>query len=317
MDSINLGRDGTQGSASFSGQSQFEEPLPTTNTNTSLPQDQVLPQLCTFDGNQNEYECWRLEATNKILIDGEAIGTPLAQLIYIFSYLKGTAKADCVKLVIQLRSSPRPEVAKLFEHLDKIYKRQNSFSYNLALLQTPQGNTPFQEFFPVFLGHLAQIGGLSWHDTAKISMLLNVMNPNLRTLVSLMAIDDLNFDQYCKLVMRCSMNEEALKVVTGNLGPAAPMPPDVVPMDWTQSYSAHASRPSCDSSGKKFLTDQELKGKRAKWVSTEEIMARKAAKVCLRCARPGCRSSRCPLSAAINPARRTAARANTGQVNPQ
>ncbi|KAL2884603.1 Retrotransposon gag protein [Ceratocystis lukuohia] len=343
---MDLCHDGSQESTFYSSQSQFNGP-PTAATATPLPTGaptsqapqaqtsesppasqppqviymqqrprQVLPLLRTFDGDRKKYLDWRLDATNKILIDGEAIGPPLAQLIYIVSCLQGTAKASCREFATRLQGKPNPEVGELFNHLDKTYKDPTARDHHMALLRTPQGNTPFREFFPVFEGHLSQVGGLAWHDDAKISHLTSVMNPDLCTLMSLMGTDDLTFDQYCDLAMRCSMNPRGLKMVTGNARPPPPIPSSGEPMDWTHSYNAH-TRPTHDAFGKKFPTDQELKGKRAKWVSAEEIMARRTAKVCLRCPRPGCGTSRCPLLAAINPSRRTGAKANTTQVQSQ
>ncbi|KAL2884887.1 Retrotransposon gag protein [Ceratocystis lukuohia] len=344
---MELCHDGSQDSTFYSSQSQFQG-LPTTTTATPIvtgaptsqapptktpenppapqpPQivymqprpQQVLPPLRIFEGDRKKYLDWRLDAANKILIDGEAIGTPLAQLIYIVSCLQGTAKASCREFATRLQSEPNPQVAKLFEHLDKVYKDPAARDYHLTMLRTPQGNTPFREFFPVFEGHLSQAGGLVWHEDAKIAQLTNVMNPDLCTLMSLMGTEGLTFDQYCDLAMRCSMNPRCLKIVTGSSRPLPPTPANGEPMDWTHSYPAHSTRPTHDSFGKKFPTDQELKGKRAKWVSAEEIMARRAAKVCLRCARPGCGTSRCPLSAAINPSRRTGAKVNSTQVQSQ
>ena len=47
--------------------------------------------------------------------------------------------------------------------------------------------------------------------------------------------------------------------------------------------------------------DQELLGKRAKWVNQEEIDARRQDRRCLRCGRNNCRIATCPLAAAVRP----------------
>lgn len=41
--------------------------------------------------------------------------------------------------------------------------------------------------------------------------------------------------------------------------------------------------------------NEELKGKRAKWVDQDEIARRKEEGRCLRCGRTGCRVAKCPL----------------------
>ena len=48
--------------------------------------------------------------------------------------------------------------------------------------------------------------------------------------------------------------------------------------------------------------NKALKGKRAKWVSKEELAKRKAEGRCLRCSRKGCSTKKCPLLPAVRPA---------------
>lgn len=51
----------------------------------------------------------------------------------------------------------------------------------------------------------------------------------------------------------------------------------------------------------KRLEDRELLGKRAKWVTADEIHHRREEGRCLRCSRSGCRIATCPLAAPIPP----------------
>jgi hypothetical protein len=51
----------------------------------------------------------------------------------------------------------------------------------------------------------------------------------------------------------------------------------------------------------KHPKDQELLGKRAKWVIQEEIDARRRDRRCFRCGRNNCRIAICPLAAAVRP----------------
>ncbi|KAL2888544.1 Retrotrans-gag domain containing protein [Ceratocystis lukuohia] len=163
----------------------------------------------------------------------------------------------------------------------------------------------------MFERHLAQAGGLDWPDQSKIAHLNMVLNPTLKTLMSFMNIEGMTFAQYCETAMRCSLNPDGPQVVVRNLTTAPPAAPRGEPMDWSHTYASNTprakhQRPTHDAKGVPYATDQELQGGRAKWVTKEELAARRAARVCLRCARPGCGTSRCPLKPAINPATRQA-----------
>ena len=79
-------------------------------------------------------------------------------------------------------------------------------------------------------------------------------------------------------------------------------------MDWepTVTMKLNAAtqgggNPNGNPKGPGLPNDKLLVGKRARWVSREEMDRRKAEKVCWRCARRGCNSKVCPLAVPIRP----------------
>ena len=51
-----------------------------------------LPDISKFDGSQKDYPMWKVEADNKLRIDGVVIGTPQDQATYLFSRMKAKAQ---------------------------------------------------------------------------------------------------------------------------------------------------------------------------------------------------------------------------------
>ena len=79
-------------------------------------------------------------------------------------------------------------------------------------------------------------------------------------------------------------------------------------MDWeptiatkVNAYTPRNGNLDGHPKGPGLPNDYLLRGKRARWVSEEELNRRKADKVCWRCARKGCTSKVCPLAATVRP----------------
>ncbi len=70
-----------------------------------------------------------------------------------------------------------------------------------------------------------------------------------------------------------------------------PTPAPAAEMEWEATKVSQA----------RSAVDQALRGKRAKWVSQQELDKRRAEKRCFRCGRSDCRLERCPLKPARPP----------------
>ena len=51
-----------------------------------------LPNISKFDGSRKGYPMWKVEADNKLRIDGAVIGTPQDQVAYLFSRMEAKAQ---------------------------------------------------------------------------------------------------------------------------------------------------------------------------------------------------------------------------------
>ena len=180
---------------------------------------------------------------------------------------------------------------------------------------------PFAAFLPTLERTMAQANATGWPDSAKVSTLMNTLNDRLREALVPVALPAGYNDRKTE-ILRVSANLESLKgrgVKWPSDRHSSPAVEDS--MDWEQSTANssrdRSSRPRNDNGGAK-LDDGHLVGKRAKWVSQEELAKRRKEGRCLRCGRTSCRINRCPLSPAVNPNRKNGqqARVNAGGTKP-
>lgn len=83
-----------------------------------------LPDPTPFAGNAADWPAWRITMENKLSVDGEAIGTPQDQFLYIFSRLEKLAWKNTGTYVKLRRNDATPQ--ELLEHLESIYGDPNA-----------------------------------------------------------------------------------------------------------------------------------------------------------------------------------------------
>jgi hypothetical protein len=68
------------------------EPMPEPQRVENIPRPKArLPDPALFGGNTSNWSTWRVTIENKLSVDGEAIGTPQDQFMYVFSRLEKLA----------------------------------------------------------------------------------------------------------------------------------------------------------------------------------------------------------------------------------
>ena len=77
-----------------------------------------LSDISKFDGSRKGYLMWKVEADNKLGIDGAVIGTPQDQAAYLISRME--AKAQLMVLSFY-QNQPGCDAATFVRHLDSVY----------------------------------------------------------------------------------------------------------------------------------------------------------------------------------------------------
>ena len=91
-----------------------------------------LPDISKFDGSRKGYPMWKVEANNKLRIDGAVIGTPQDQVAYLFSRMEAKAQLMVVSFY---QNQLGCDVAIFVWHLDSVYIDPNATTRALNWLQ--------------------------------------------------------------------------------------------------------------------------------------------------------------------------------------
>ena len=82
-----------------------------------------LLDIWKFDGSRKGYPMWKVEADNKLRIDGAVISTPQNQAVYLFSKMKAKAQLMVVSFY---QNQPGCDAATFLRHLDSVYIDPNA-----------------------------------------------------------------------------------------------------------------------------------------------------------------------------------------------
>ena len=107
-----------------------------------------LPDPVLFGGNTNDWPTWRVTIENKLSVDGEAIGSPQDQFIYVFSRLEKLAWKNSGTFVKLRRNTGDPQA--LLNYLENIYGDPNikaRAARRLHQIRQPE-NMSFSKFLP-------------------------------------------------------------------------------------------------------------------------------------------------------------------------
>lgn len=312
---------------------------------TSKPRHS-LPHPPTFSGNKVQWRGWKLEMEGKIDEDAEAIGSLKAQFRYIYTRLEGAARTNVTTYYEMETAKEFPDPRGLLNRLELLYgerNRKEKAIQNLHSIRQKDDET-FISFYPRFEKEMANADTENWPDDVKISYLRNALNSKMKD--RLVGTSGIKTATYAGFAQKCvdlsndmdlfgqwtkkggnNRNHTAentqipLVLPTPSQSMSAPinredmMEWEPTPLASTQLNTIRSrSRANMNGYPSKRPEDQQLIGKRAKWVDQEELDARRHDRRCLRCGRSTCRIALCPLAAAIRPTRTNIQVASTAVV---
>ena len=137
-----------------------------------------LPDISKFDGSRKGYPMWKVEADNKLRIDGAVIGTPKDQATYLFSRMETKAQ---LMIVSFYQNQPGCDAATFVRHLDSVYIDPNATARALNRLQTmKQGRESFATFLSKFEKELGESQLTMVPDMVKIGYLRGALNTEMQ-----------------------------------------------------------------------------------------------------------------------------------------
>ena len=136
-----------------------------------------LPDILKFDDSRKGYLMWKVEADNKLRIDGAVIGTPQDQAAYLFSRMEANAQLMVVSFY---QNQPGCDAITFVQHLDRVYIDLNTTVRALNRLQAmKQGRESFATFLPKFEKELGESQLTMVPDMVKIEYLRGALNTEM------------------------------------------------------------------------------------------------------------------------------------------
>ena len=192
-----------------------------------------LPDISKFDGSQKGYPMWKVEADNKLRIDGAVIGTPQDQAAYLFSRKEVKAQLMVVSFY---QNQPNCDAATFVRHLDNVYIDPNATARALNRLQAmKQGRESFVIFLSKFRKELGESQLTMVPDMVKIRYLRSALNTEMQ----LAMIGPVTYTDYGGFVQALLAVGSQLDYLQYQKGRTAPITtpscvwPDRDEMDWT------------------------------------------------------------------------------------
>ncbi|KAK5791877.1 hypothetical protein VI817_007186 [Penicillium citrinum] len=193
---------------------------------------------------------------------------------------------------------------ELIAYLERIYGDPNIQDRAIQRLQRlrQKDDQTFEKFLPSFEREMADAGALDWPDRIKKGILLSTLNKKTYQALAARGVPS-DFPSLIQVLHQISTDMAGFQASFGREAYSSNIRSRreesvYDQMDWTPTVQNTNRRRNSNES---VSSDEELRTKRAKWVSPEEIRARRREGRCLRCGRSECRASRCPLQPAVNP----------------
>lgn len=254
-----------------------------------------LPDPKLFGGSTSDWPTWRISMENKLSVDGEAIGSPQDQFIYVFSRLEKLAWKNTGTFVKLRRNTGEPQA--LLDHLENIYGDPNikaRAARRLHQIRQPE-NMSFSKFLPRLEKEFADADAFEWHDEAKRQILLGALNKTMTSSLMNRGIPATSSDLISRL-HEISSDMDALNINKTERTRRPRSKSNDNEMDWTPSVSVNRTEPR--TKPRRFENEHP---KQAKWVSQDELDRRRAEGKCLRCGKSGHLIARCALLPAQPP----------------
>lgn len=171
-----------------------------------------LPDPAKFSGKRSDYAAWQQEMRDKLLLDQHLYPTAYEQWYLIGRCLEAGPKRVVETYYAQGGNGGRRDPHDLMDYLDSVYKDVNAAARAANALRTlrQRDSDTFAYFLTRFEQTIAQAGGTSWADSAKITFLEGALNEPLRRALVAVALPD-EFGPWVRRVQEVAGRLEALK----------------------------------------------------------------------------------------------------------
>jgi hypothetical protein len=241
-----------------------------------------LPDPKLFGGSTSDWPTWRISIENKLSVDGEAIGSPQDQFIYVFSRLEKLAWKNTGTFVKLRRDTGEPQA--LLDYLENIYGDPNvkaRAARRLHQIRQPE-DMSFSRFLPRLEKEFADADALDWPNEAKRQILLGALNKTMTNSLMNRGIPA-TFSDLISRLHEISSDMDALDITRTERARKSRTPrQNDDEMDWTPTVSVNRTETYT-----KHHRSRTGAPRQAQWVSQDVLEQRRADGKCLRCGKVG------------------------------
>ena len=192
-----------------------------------------LLDISKFDGSRKDYPMWKVEADNKLRIDGAVIGTPQDQAAYLCSRMEAKAQ---LMVMLFYQNQPGCDAATFVWHLDSVYIDPNAAARALNRLQAmKQDRKSFATFLTKFEKELRESQLTMVPDMVKIGYLCGALNTEMqRAMIGPVTYTD--YGRFVQALLAVGSQLDCLQYQKGRTAPITTSScvwPDGDKMDWT------------------------------------------------------------------------------------
>ena len=159
---------------------------------------------------------WKVEADNKLRINGAVIGTLQDQAAYLFSRMEAKAQLMVVSFY---QNQPGCDAATFVWHLDSVYIDPNAVARALNRLQAmKQGRESFATFLPKFEKELGESQLTMVLDIVKIGYLRGTLNTEMqRAMIGPVTYTD--YGRFVQAMLAVGSQLDCFQYVKGRTAP--------------------------------------------------------------------------------------------------
>lgn len=295
----------------------------------------ILGPLSEYDGNRDTLDAWIHQARGKLRVDYAACDEA-TKFYAVYNRLRDEAMRQLqpwVQLMEEQDAISANTIGPAYQSPATVEGLFNQLLLSFGdphrkekaqrkLYRLRQGNRPFSEFFVDFQKLLLESKGTTWDDDSKKTLLEQMLNQDLAQHMIGKSGMNQTFNEYVEVLKEVSDQLEAYQARVKSTNwrqrhqalQQSPQPHTrTMPTEnnWPNTKvqsGPHTSGNTMD--WQPTVSPQIATGKRAKWVTKEEILRRSKEGLCRRCGARGHFQTSCPyLPARPLQVARTAARA--------
>lgn len=265
---------------------------------TGIPTKHLGP-LAEYSGDREGLESWISQANAKLYVDYSNCSN-VTKFFMLHNKLRGEAASQLQPWVQAVTGTdavtPQDWIQQLQLSFGDPHLKEKA---QRKLHKLRQSQHSFMECFTEFRKLVLEAGGTCWPSAIKKSYLGAGLNQELQRSMIGLGSEEQSFEEYCSELKRVSDQLEAFNLRNRSLRVSRPLPTTTANYDSSSPVNRKAPLAAGNNMEWEPTGSARIaQGRRAKWVSQEEMQKRKEQGDCYRCGASSHQVLHCPFQKA-------------------